>query len=174
MMFNESWLSELMEMQKKATEMAKNKNSADEIQGLVKSVLGQWGISGFPWEQSFQSGGFPRNEPFEEKTDSPSHENHYNIDISEQKESVQIQIQIPGIGDPHDLQIKLGANTLHIAAAIKGTGDNEGSFSRKIRLPSEVTLTGASAVYKDNCLTVILPKIPPEGENIPFDFYPSP
>ncbi len=174
MMFNESWLSDLMELQKKAAETAQNKNSADEIQSLVRSVLGQWGISGFPWEQNFQSGGFPRNEPFEGKTDSPSHENHYNIDISEQKESVQIQIQIPGIVDPHGLQMKLAANTLHIMATTKGIGENEGSFDRKIRLPSEVTPTGASAVYKDNCLTVILPKIPPEGENIPFDFYPPP
>ncbi len=174
MMFNESWLSELMALQKKAAEMAKNKNTTDEIQGLVRSVLGQWGISGFPWEQNFQSGAFPRKEPFEGKTDSPSPEDHYNIDISEQKKSVQIQIQIPGIEEPNDLQIKLAANTLHIAATIKAMGENEGSFDRKIQLPSEVTPTGASAVYQDNRLRVMLPKMPPEGENIPFDFYPSP
>ncbi len=170
MIFGESWLSDLLELQKKASEMAKDKDSFEEIQGLVKTVLNQWGISGFPWEQNFQStGGFQKSEPFEAKTDL-----HFNVDISEKKQSIEIRIPIPGIEDPNDLQIKLSANSIHITATMNRMTENGVSFDQKIRLPSEVTPTGASAVYKDNYLTIILPKIPPEGEIIPFDFYPSP
>lgn len=176
MIFDESWLSELIELQKKASEMAKGRNSADDIQGLVKTVLNQWGISGFPWEQNSQSqteSGSQKSGPFEAKNDAPYNENHYNIDIAEKKQTIEIKIQIPGILDPNDLQIKLSANTLKIAATPNRMTENEGSFSRKIRLPSEVTPIGALAEYKDNYLTVTLPKMPPEGEIIPFDYYPS-
>ncbi len=168
MTFDQSWLSDLMEIQKKVDEIVKNKNSSNEIQSLVRTVLGQWGIPDFPWEGNSQfTGGFQKNEPYEAQNDP-----HFNIDISEKKQSIEIKIKLPGIEDSNGIQIKLSGNTLNINATMNRIDENESSFTRKIRLPSEVTPTGASAVYKNNYLSITLAKIPPEGESIPLDFYP--
>ncbi|HBF37190.1 MAG TPA: hypothetical protein DDW50_07700 [Firmicutes bacterium] len=170
MKFDQAWLSDLLNLQKRASELAKNNNSTSEIQDLVKTILNQYGINDLPWYENSQSSSSGKAK---ENAESKAASQYFNIDISEKKQYVQIQILMPGIEEPNNLLIKLSGNALDISGKSSLITENSGSFSREIRLPAEVTSTGVSALYKDDYLTITLPKIPPEGEVIPFDFYPS-
>jgi HSP20 family molecular chaperone IbpA len=163
MIFDQTWLAELLELQKKTVELTKGKNSVDEIQDLVMSLLNKWGISDLPWNGDFKSHDlFWAKDIFESKTDQ-----HFNIDISEKKQHIQVRALIPGIENQSAISIKLSGNTICINGKSSCIANNEGSFDRKIQLPAEVTSAGASASYQENHLTIILPKIPADGEVIP-------
>lgn len=166
MNFDQSWMTELLELEKKATELVKGKNSADDVQGLVKEVLNKWGINNLPWGGDMESKIWAKSTP--EQQSGPN----LNIDISETKNKVLIQASIPGIEDKNDLLIKLKGDTLVISGKSNPpNNDDDGTFSRKIRLPVEVTALGAEATYRNDNLTISLPKTASEdGEIIPLNF----
>lgn len=165
MNFDQSWMTELLELEKKATELVKGKNSADDVQGLVKEVLNKWGINNLPWGGDMESKIWAKSTP--EQQSGPN----LNIDISETKNKVLIQASIPGIEDKNDLFIKLRGEILIITGKCNHLNNDGGFFSRKIRLPAEVTTVGAEATYQDDNLTISLPKMATEdGEIIPLSF----
>ena len=165
-MFDQNWLSELFELQKKVAGFSNNPASVDEIQDLVMNVLNKWGINHLP-----SDGDFRYKDWFSAKNDEKfKSERYMNIDISETKQNILVRVVIPGIEDQADLAVKLLGNTLQINGKSSSFDENEGTFNRKIRLPAEDTPSGASAVYRDNQLTVTLPKAAANGEIIPLDF----
>lgn len=166
MIFDQNLLAELLELQRKAADLTKSKTSVDEVQDLVMTLLNKWGISDLPWVGDFKSRYSFQTKGNTESTNS----RHFNIDISEKKQHIQVQVLLPGIKDQSDLSIKLLGNTLYITENNSNRDDNDGPFNRKIRLPAEVTSAGATAIYRDNHLTITLPKIAADGEFIPLDF----
>jgi HSP20 family molecular chaperone IbpA len=170
MMFDQTWLAELLDLQRKTAEFTQGKKSVDEVQDLVMTVLNKWGINDLPWDGDFKSrGSFSPKGNEESKT-----EGYMNINISETKQHVIIKILIPGIADPNDLTVKLVNNVIYISGKNSILGNEEGSFSRKIRLPALVTTVCAEAIYRDNHLTITLPKMLTQGDEvIPLSFFPS-
>ena len=165
MIFDQAWMSELIELQKKAAALVKGNNPTDDIQGLVMEVLNKWGINKLPWDGDIKSRMGTNDTPERKSGQS------LNIDISETKNNVLVQAFIPGIEDQNNLSVKLRDDTLMIAGKCNNLNNDDGSFSRKIRLPAEVTAIGAEATYRDGNLTISLPKITSEdGEIIPLNF----
>jgi HSP20 family molecular chaperone IbpA len=167
MIFDQTWIADLLELQKKASELTKGKNPTEEVQGLVMDVLNNWGINDFPWNGDLESKkSFWTNSNVEPKT-----KRNLNFDISETKDYIHIQASIPGIEDKNDLAIKLHGDTLYITGKSNIFDNDGGSFNRKIRLPAETTALGAEATYHDDTLTISLPKMTTEGgETIPLNF----
>lgn len=170
MIFDQTWLAELLELQKKAAELTKGKTSADEVQDLVMTVLNTWGINDLPWD-----GGFRFKDSFSPKGNVESKTGRYmNIDISETKQHVNVRILIPSIEDQNNLAVRLVNNALYISGKSSIFDNDDGSFNRKIRLPAVVTAAGAEAAYWDNHLTISLPKMLTQGgEVIPVNFSPT-
>jgi HSP20 family protein len=165
MIFDQSWMTELLELQKKTAELAKGKNSADNIQSLVMEVLNRWGINNLPWEGDSKATMGVNGAPERESGAN------FDIDISETKNNVLIRASIPGIEDKTDLFIKLRGGILMITGKCNHLNQDDGFFSRKVRIPAEVTALGAEATYRNDNLTISLPKIAAEdGELIPVNF----
>ena len=166
MIFDQAWMAELIELQKKAAELGQGKNAAGDVQGLVMEVLNKWGINNLPWDGDLESMLWTKGTL--ERKSGPN----FNIDISETKNNVLIQASIPGITDKNEISIKLlRSQTLIISGEIDHFNNDAGSFSRKILLPAEVTTIGAEATYRNGILTVSLPKTTMEdGEMIPLKF----
>lgn len=165
MIFDQSWMAELLELQKKAAELVKGKNSADNIQSLVMEVLKQWGINNLPWEGDSEAAMGGKGTPERESGAN------FDIDISETKDNVLIRAAIPGIEDKNDLFIKLRGDILTITGKCNHFNQDSGFFGRKVRIPAEVTSLGAEAIYRNDNLTISLPKITTEdGELIPLSF----
>lgn len=157
MIFDQTWMAELLELQKKAAEIVKGKNFSADIQSLVTETLNKWGINGLSWDGDLESKMWNRDSG--------------DIDISETKNNVLIKAFIPGIGDKNELLIKLCGGILTISGECNQLNNDGGSFNRQIRLPMEVTASGAKANYRDGNLTILLPKKATEdGEIIPVNF----
>ncbi len=166
MIFDQTWMTELLELQKKATELVKGKNSAEDVQNLVIEVLNQWGINNLPWD-----GGDLESKTWAKGTPERKTGPNFNIDISETKNNIVIRASIPGIENKNDLFIKLRGEILVIAGKCSHFNNDGGFFSRKVRLPAEVTTVGAEATYQNDNLTISLPKMTTEdGEIIPLNF----
>jgi HSP20 family molecular chaperone IbpA len=165
MIFDQAWIAELIELQKKAAELGQGKNSAGDVQGLVMEVLKKWGINNLPWDGDLESMMWSKGAPA--RKSGPD----FNIDISETKNNVLIRASIPGITDEKEISIKLSGETLMIFGKIGHPENDAGYFSRKIRLPAEVTTMDAEAIYRDDLLTITLPKTTKEDEaTIPLRF----
>jgi HSP20 family protein len=166
MNFNQGWMAELLELQKKAAAMGENKFSADEVENLVVGLLNKWGITNLPLGNYFKYQDSSRAD-----TTEPSNNGHFDIDIAETKQQIRIEIIIPGITDQNDLAIRLIDNTLAISGKSSSFAENDGQFDRKIKLPAEVTAIGATATYRDQHLSITFPKPKEPGvETIPVDF----
>jgi HSP20 family protein len=170
MNFNQGWMAELLELQKKAAAMSKNKFSADEVENLVVSLLSKWGITNPPLGNHFK----PQDSTWaKQDTTESSNSGHFDIDIAETEQQVRIEMIIPGIADQNDLAIKLIDNTLDISGRSSNFAENNGRFRRKVKLPAEVTAIGATATYRDQHLNITFPKRQESGvETIPVDFTP--
>lgn len=168
MNFDQSWMTDLFELQKKALELTKGKNPVDEVQNLVMETLNKWGINNLPWHGDTE----PAKTLWPKDTPEPSTGNNLNIDISENKTCVFVRALIPGIEDPNGLSVKLEGDLVVISGKSTSFTNDGGSFNRSVRLPAEVTATGAEASYRDESLTITLPKVKvDEGEIIPLNFY---
>lgn len=168
MIFDQTWMAELLDLQRKAAELKQGKNPADGVQDLVMEVLNKWGITNLPWNENLES---MRN-LWTKGTSEPQQGADWNIDISERKTDLLIKVLIPGIEDKRDLLVKLQGDILHIAGKSSYVDNDGGVFSRKIQLPVEVTALGAGASYQDDNLTISLPKrISEIGEVIPLNFF---
>lgn len=92
------------------------------------------------------------------------------MDVYEEEGNVVAKMNLPGI-DPDDVSVNLDKNRLTISgeySSEKEKGDDKrysyrerryGSFSRSVRLPSQVDDEAAEANYEDGVLTISIPKI---------------
>lgn len=168
MIFDQTWMADLLELQKKSAQLAKGKNSVDEVQNLVMETLNKWGMNNLPWNNELESNQFF----WSKNTAEPKTGQNWNVDISETKNSVFIEALIPGIEAKNDLTIKLQSNILYVSGKSNHLKADSNSFSREIRLPANVTTSGAEAIYQNDKLKVLLPKLTPEeGEFIPIHFF---
>lgn len=166
MFFDQAWMTELLELQKKAADLARGKNTTAEVQSMVMEVLKKWGINNLPWDSDSETKMGVKDSP--ERKSGPN----FNIDISETKNNVLIQAAIPDIKDKNDLSIKLWGDTLMITGKCTNLMNTGGSFCQKLRLPANVTVSGAEATYRNGNLTISLPKMTMEdGEIIPLNFF---
>ncbi len=91
-----------------------------------------------------------------------------SVDVSETKDKVVVQAEIPGI-DPKDIDVSLNSGVLTLKGKKKQELEEKdenyhlversyGSFSRSVRLPAEVQEDEVKASYKDGILKITLPK----------------
>lgn len=92
------------------------------------------------------------------------------MDVYEEEGDVVAKMNLPGI-DPDDVNVNLDKGRLTISGEYSSeteTGDDKqysyrerryGSFSRSVRLPSQVDDEAAEANYEDGVLTVSMPKL---------------
>jgi len=91
-----------------------------------------------------------------------------SIDVSETKNDLVVEAEVPGM-DPKDIDISLSDGTLTIKGERKHEKEEKekdyhliersyGTFTRMVRLPTEVKRDKISASYKNGILKVILPK----------------
>ena len=91
-----------------------------------------------------------------------------SLDISETKDALVINAEIPGI-NPDDINISIIDNVLTIKGEKKEEKEEKeencyckeiccGSFSRSVRLPVSVKTEDINASYKNGILKIVLPK----------------
>ena len=90
------------------------------------------------------------------------------INVSEDKESVYVRAELPGI-QADDLEITMENNTLTLAGERKSSHEDDGAsfhrrerewgaFRRSFSLPTRIDSSKVQARYVDGILTVLLPK----------------
>ncbi len=91
-----------------------------------------------------------------------------SLDISEDKDSVVIKMDLPGVKQ-QDIDISISADTLTVKGERKKEEEVKnknyhrierfyGTFARSLRLPSYVDTNKVKASYKDGVLEILLPK----------------
>jgi HSP20 family protein len=91
-----------------------------------------------------------------------------SVDVSETAKEVVVNAELPGM-EPKDIDLSLHDGVLTIRGERKHEHEEKekafhrierryGSFSRAIRLPSEVELDKVKAAYKDGVLNIRMPK----------------
>ncbi|UCD70948.1 MAG: Hsp20/alpha crystallin family protein [Syntrophobacterales bacterium] len=91
-----------------------------------------------------------------------------SLDMSETKDNFVVKAEVPGI-DAKDIDISLTGDILTIRGMKKQEKDEKeedyhlversyGSFSRSVRLPTEVESNKIKASYKNGILNITLPK----------------
>jgi HSP20 family protein len=91
-----------------------------------------------------------------------------SLDVAETKDEIVVKAEVPGM-DPKDIDISLSDGLLTIKGEKKQEREEKeedyhlversyGTFTRSIRLPSEVKTDKISASYKNGVLKVTLPK----------------
>lgn len=90
------------------------------------------------------------------------------VDIFEKEDSLVVKAAVPGV-KADDLDITITGDVLNIKGETKREEETKeenyhrrefryGSFCRSVRLPVEVDVNQADAVFKDGILTLTLPK----------------
>lgn len=96
------------------------------------------------------------------------------IDISENKENILIDAEIPGVSK-EDLKITLQDNILTVEGEKKRVSENKdqnyyreercfGKFKRSFTLPVEVSSDDVNATFKDGMLSIKLHKLEPKQQ----------
>lgn len=91
-----------------------------------------------------------------------------SLDVSETDSEYIVKVEVPGI-DPKDINISLMNNLLTIKGEKKQEKEEKeenyhllersyGSFTRSIRIPSQIQNDHINASYKNGVLKIILPK----------------
>ncbi len=92
-----------------------------------------------------------------------------NVDVIERDEEVLVRAELPGV-DKKDLEVSLSDNALTIKGSTKTEEKEErgdyyrrevssGTFSRTVRLPTEVDGDKVQSSFKDGLLELTLPKV---------------
>jgi HSP20 family protein len=89
------------------------------------------------------------------------------LDVSETGDDIVVKAEIPGM-DPDDINISLTGDMLTIKGEKKPEKEKEedyhimernyGTFTRSVRVPTEVQNNKISATYKNGILKIVLPK----------------
>jgi len=90
------------------------------------------------------------------------------LDVSETKDKLVVKAELPGI-DPKEVEVTIANGVLTIKGEKKKEEEEKGenyhiiersygSFTRSIRLPSDVEESKVKANYKDGVLKIVLPK----------------
>jgi HSP20 family protein len=96
----------------------------------------------------------------------------FRTELSETEEKLVLKAELPGI-KPEEIQISVTEDTLNLKAessaeVIETGGDfqriakSSRSFSRSITLPCRIVSEEVKAAYKDNILSIELPKCKPK------------
>jgi len=99
----------------------------------------------------------------------PSTSWQLSLDVVESDDDYSVKASVPGI-NPDDLNITLSGRTLTIKGEVKEETESEegkyhlrerryGSFSRSIRLPTEINAAEVEASYDAGVLKLSLPKV---------------
>lgn len=167
MSFDSSWMTDLHKLQKRAAELGNSDNPSGAALELAMDLLNKWGVGDLPFNSSFES-----LKSLWAKSDLYAGLNS-NIDITERKQDILVSLSIPGIKEADDFSVRLANQVLYLTG-ISRDGKEAEKFNREVRLPAPVTAQGATAAYRNNRLTITLPKIAPqEGEKIAVSFVPS-
>lgn len=133
----------------------------DEMEREMEHMFGRFGrgwMRPFRWGAPFWSD-FAR--PFEGKMPS--------VDVIERDEEVVVRAELPGV-EKKDLDVSLSGNVLTIKGSSKHEQEEEkgeyfrrevssGSYSRSVRLPTEVDGDKVESSFKDGLLELTLPKL---------------
>ncbi len=154
MIFDQSWMNQLLELQKKAAELTHEKFPTNGMEGFIREVLNQWGGNNSNWAENLESvlALWQNNNPASFSSQDS------NVDIAESKETIKVTLAISGITGPAELSIRLQNDDTLLIERQNETGAEQ-SFHRKIRLPAKVTGVGSAASYQKDKLTVSLPKL---------------
>jgi HSP20 family protein len=94
------------------------------------------------------------------------------MDVSETSKELVAKVEAPGM-DPKDIEISIKGDTLTVRGERKQEKEEKdenfhrierryGSFSRTVRLPSEIDPDKVKAVYKNGVLKISMPKVKAE------------
>lgn len=94
------------------------------------------------------------------------------VDLSETEDRLILRAEMPGV-KPEDLDISISDDTLTLRGkssqeTVTDEGDYQstetgiGFFSRTIQLPCKVQINEVKATFKDDLLTIVMPKCKPE------------
>jgi HSP20 family protein len=99
------------------------------------------------------------------------------VDIYERKDALVVKVAVPGV-KPEELDITVTGDVLNIKGEIKEEKEIQeekyhrrefryGSFCRSVRLPIEVNVDKADAIFKDGILTLTLPRLKEKKRSVP-------
>jgi len=160
-----SLLENILEIQKKAWEGAYDPSLAQNLVAEVVDSLKHINLAGFP--QPNQFGPVPGHIPAVPVNISQTEEDIGNItrvNIRENTHEIFLSMFLPGIISKEDLSLKLQSDALIISGWYREDPPSQGEklpFKRTVRLPAETGIQGASASYRNQYLTVRLPKKTP-------------
>jgi HSP20 family molecular chaperone IbpA len=166
MIFDRKLMEDILELQRKVVELSNSSNPNRAAVDFMRQAVSQWSMPDFPWNEALES----LSSLWDVKNQNSPKGIDPDVNMIETKEEVLVKAKISGIADPDDLAIKLRNNILYVTAKMNQS-DNGDVYSRSIRLPVKVTVSGAKAVYQDGNLTVSLPKMPEKEETIPVSVF---
>ncbi|MGE5403369.1 MAG: Hsp20/alpha crystallin family protein [Candidatus Saccharibacteria bacterium] len=162
-MSGERWIEEMVEMQTRITELAQSRPNItlEVLMHLVKMwgqrmgdmrldianiVTGVWNLMQKQRSDQPATALPPSHEPL--------------FDITETDNEIGISTFMPGILDKNDLAVKIDGDELHVAgkSAIIPGGSGPGQYLRSVRLPGAVAPHGATAIYDNGRLNLLLKK----------------
>lgn len=99
------------------------------------------------------------------------------MDIYERKDALVVKAAVPGV-KPEELDITVTGDVLNIKGEIKEEKESQeekyhrrefryGAFCRSVRLPIEVNVDKADAIFKDGILTLTLPRLEEKKKSVP-------
>jgi len=98
------------------------------------------------------------------------------MDIYERKDALIVKAAVPGV-KPEELDITVTGDVLNIKGEIKEEKESQeekyhrrefryGSFCRSVRLPMEVNVDKADAIFKDGIITLTLPRLEEKKKSV--------
>jgi len=93
---------------------------------------------------------------------APVFDNHFPIDIYEDKENTYVRAELPGV-NREDIKVEMVDGYLTVNASRKnlpadGKSEESFAFSRSVSIPDNVHADKVAAAYENGVLTVTLPK----------------
>jgi HSP20 family molecular chaperone IbpA len=160
--YDQQWLLKMMELQKKAQELAVGPNWAKELLEKMSELLkeNQMNMSGDVVMEGNLKGLWDQRAP------EPGGGTQPQLNILELEREVVLSAFLPGIKEG-DLSIKLHGDTLYVEG--RSSRIPEG-FKRCVKLPVQVNPDGIVASWRDNYLALRLPKAARQVVEIPITY----
>jgi HSP20 family protein len=143
-MIKQEWVSNLIELQRRAMEFAQNSYSSEDMHKLLGEYMTNWGIPDFVWGKRPASEAKPQD-------DAPP----VNLKRESGNEAI-LHIFLPGIAGKEDLTVTLMDDILHVTGKSKVIGDRDGMFSRLVRLPFNIDVSEVKASFEADYLVIRL------------------
>jgi len=159
--YDQEWLLKMMELQKKAQELAVGPNWAKELLEKMSELLRENNTipGGVVLEGDLKG-------LWDQRAPQPGGGSQPQLNILELEREVVFTAYLPGV-KTGDLSLKLHGDTLHIAGH---SSQIPGGFQRSVKLPIQVKQEGIVANYRDNYLVLHLPKAKSSIVEIPIQY----